>query len=300
VGYLLLIGSALGYAVGIVAQTVAACRAERRDRLDPGLLARLAGDRVYLLGFGAQVVGFGLAFMARADLPLYLVQAGAMSAVGIAAVLGGVLLGWQIRRVEIGALVVIAAGLLLLVGAAEPSRSGGLPLPAGLGMLGLLVAVVPLAMLAARMRGPRGALAMGALAGIAFAVLAIASRPLAAGPLLHLPLRPLFWLMVAAAFVGQALLAAALQRGSSTATMASMDSVSVLLSSGAGLLLLGDRIAPGREPWVLGGIALVLCGVCVMAVAQSHTATPHSSDDRIDGSPRVDPPGSIERETTAR
>ena len=127
-GYLLLIGSALGYAVGIVAQAVAARRAERRDRLDPGLLARLATDRVYLVGFGAQVVGFGLAFLARADLPLYLVQAGAMSAVGIAAVLGSVMFGWQIRRLEIGALVVIAAGLLLLVGAAEPSRSTGPPL----------------------------------------------------------------------------------------------------------------------------------------------------------------------------
>ena len=273
-GYLLLIGSALGYAVGIVAQTVAAQRAERRDRLDPGLLARLAGDRVYLLGFGAQVVGFGLAFLARADLPLYLVQAGAMSAVGIAAVLGAVLLGWRIRRVEIAALGVIAAGLLLLVGAAEPSKSGGLAAWAGLGMLGLLVAVVPLAMLAARVTGPRGALAMGGLAGIAFAVLAVASRPLAGGPLLTLPLQPLFWLMVAAAFIGQALLAAALQRGSSTATMASMDSVSVLLSSAAGLLLLSDQVVPGRGAWVLGGIGLVLAGVVVMATAQRHATAP--------------------------
>lgn len=295
-GYLLLIGSAIAYAVGIVAQTVAARRAERRDRLDPGLLARLASDRVYLLGFGAQVVGFGLAFLARADLPLYLVQAGAMSAVGIAAVLGTVLLGWQIRRLEIGALVVIAAGLLLLVGAAEPSRSEGLALPIGLVMSGLLVAVVPIAVLAARMGGPRGALAMGALAGVAFAVLAIASRPLAAGPLLTLPLQPLFWLMVAAAFVGQALLAAALQRGSSTATMASMDSVSVVLSSAAGLLLLGDRIAAGREVWVLGGIALVLCGVVVMAVAQPHPAVPHSSGDGVGAPTTGHLPEPIEKE----
>jgi hypothetical protein len=78
--------------------------------------------------------------------------------------------------------------------------------------------------------------------------------------------------MVAAAFIGQALLAAALQRGSSTATMASMDSISVLLSSAAGLLLLSDRIAAGRELWVFGGLALVLCGVVVLAVLQPHPA----------------------------
>jgi hypothetical protein len=96
-GFLVLGLSALAYAVGIVAQTVAARKLAHRDRLELGLLARLATDRVYLVGFTAQVAGFGLAFLARATLPLYLVQAGASSAVGIAAVLGAVVLGWRIR-----------------------------------------------------------------------------------------------------------------------------------------------------------------------------------------------------------
>lgn len=281
-GYLLLIGSAIGYAVGIVAQTVGARRAEQRDRIDPGLLARLASDPVYLVGFGAQVVGFGLAFLARATLPLYLVQAGAMSAVGIAAVLGGVLLGWRIRAIEIGALAVVAAGLLLLVGAAVPSTASDLPAAAGWSMLGVLVLVAAAAVPAARVPGPRGAIVMGLLAGVAFAVLAVASRPLASGPLLELPLQPLFWLMVVSALVGQALLAAALQRGSSTATMASMDSVSVLLASVVGLALLGDQILAGREPWVLGGLALVLCGVIVMAAVQPHGAADVRAPDTLE------------------
>ena len=286
-GYLLLVGSAIGYAVGIVAQTVGARRAEQRDRIDPGLLVRLARDPVYLVGFSGQVVGFGLAFLARATLPLYLVQAGAMSAVGLAAVLGGVLLGWKIRAVEIGALVVVAAGLLLLVGAAVPAPARDLPAAAAWALLGLLVLVAVAAVPAARITGSRGAITLGLLAGVTFAVLAVASRPLASGPLLELPLQPLFWLMVAAALVGQALLAAALQRGSSTATMASMDSVSVLLASVVGLLLLGDQIAAGREPWVLGGLALVLCGVMVMAAVQPHGA----ADVRV--------PDTFEKEATS-
>lgn len=269
-GYLLLIGSALGYAVGIVAQTVGARRTEQRDRIDPGLLVRLARDPIYLVGFTGQVIGFGLAFLARANLPLYLVQAGAMSAVAIAAVLGAVLLGWTIRLVEIGALVVVAAGLLLLVEAAVPSPAKDLPVSAGWALVGLLVLVAVAAVPLARVPGSRGAIALGGLAGVAFAILAVASRPLASGPLLELPLQPLFWLMVVSALVGQALLAAALQRGSTTATMASMDSVSVLLASVVGLLLLGDQILAGREPWVIGGLALVLCGVIVMAVVQPH------------------------------
>jgi drug/metabolite transporter (DMT)-like permease len=272
VGYLFVLLSAVSYAGGIVAQTVAARRTELRDRLDVGLVARLAGDRLYLLGFAAQCTGFALAFLARADLPLYLVQAGATSAVGIAALLGAVLLGWRIRAAELGALVVLAVGLVLLVGAAQPSAARDLPWWGALGLLGVLAAVAGLAAVAARVTGPRGAVALGVLAGTAFAVLAVASRPLADGPLLGLPLRPLAWLMVVAAVVGQSLLAAALQRGSTTATMASMDATGVLLASAAGLLLLGDQIVPGRGPWVAVGLSLVVAGVVAMAVV----ARPHA------------------------
>lgn len=269
IGYLELIGAALAYAVGLLAQTVAARRAERRDRLDPGLLGRLATDRLYLFGFTAQVLGFVLAFLARADLPLFLVQAGASSAVGIAAVLGAVLLGWRMRGAEIAVLVVIAAGLLLLVGAAVPSPSHDIGPTLALSLLVTLAVTVVLAVPAARLTGPRGAVALGVLGGVAFAVLAIASRPLASGPLVELPFEPLFWLMVLAAVVGQSLLAAALQRGSTTATMASMDAINVVLASVVGLFALGDQIAAGRTGWVILGLGLVVGGVIAMtAVAK--------------------------------
>jgi hypothetical protein len=97
-------------------------------------------------------------------------------------------------------------------------------------------------------------------------VLAIASRPLAAGPLIELPFEPTAWLMVAAALAGQALLAAALQRGTTTATVASMDSMTTLLASGFGLLVLGDLVAPGRGLWLVSGLLLVVAGVLAMAV----------------------------------
>lgn len=272
-GYLVLVLSAVASAVGIVAQTVAARRAEHRDTIDPGLLIRLATDRVYLVGFGSQVVGFLLAFLARATLPLYLVQAGSSSAVGLAALLGMALLGWRVGRGEIVALVVLAAGLLLLVGASEPSVASDMPAPVGFAILGVLVVVGLVGIPAARLTGARGAVAMGVLAGVAFAGLALASRPLAAGPLLELPFQPLAWLMVAAALLGQTMLAGALQRGSATATAASMDATTVVLASVVGLTVLGDRIAPGRELWVALGLALVVSAVVAMA-AVGRGATP--------------------------
>jgi drug/metabolite transporter (DMT)-like permease len=261
-GYVALVASATVYAIGIVAQSVAARRAERRDTVDLGLLARLASDRVYVLGFCAQLAGFVLAFFARATLPLYLVQAGASSAVGLAALFGALVLRWRIQRGEIVVLAVMAAGLLLLAGAARPSVATDLPDSTGFVLLGVLVLTVLLAVPAWKLSG---AVPLGVLAGCAFAVVAIASRPLAAGPLLELPLRPLAWLMVAAAVVGQTLLAGALQHGSATATAASMDATTVVFSSIAGLLVLGDRIADGREWWVAAGLTLVVAGVLAMS-----------------------------------
>lgn len=273
-GYVFLALSAVVYAIGIVAQTVAARRTEIRDRVDLGLLARLATDRIYLVGFASQVAGFVLTFLARATLPLYLVQAGASSAVGLAAVIGLTVLGWRVRAAEIGVLVVIAAGLLLLVGAAEPSPGRDLPTAMAVGLVAILVLTALLAVPAARLPRARGAVAMGVLAGVAFAVLAVASRPIASGPLLELAFEPLAWLMVVSALVGQTLLAAALQRGTTTATAAPMDATTVVLASVVGLAVLGDQVVAGRLWWVVAGLVLVVGGVLAMAVVSRATRVP--------------------------
>ncbi|MEV6711418.1 hypothetical protein AB0M48_05160 [Lentzea sp. NPDC051208] len=256
-GHLALAVSTVLYGLGIVAQTVAARRAEERPGTGVGLLARLAADRLYLLGFTGQVGGFLFAFLAREDLPLYLVQAGSSCAVGLATVIGVLLLGWRIRRVEIAVLVVMACGLLLLTGAAAPSTARELPLVPALVVLGLLtLAVLPLARVFKA--------ATPVLAGIAFAVVAVAARNVAGKPVLDLLLHPLTWVMVIAAFVGQACLATALQRGSATSAVASMDATTVVIGSAAGLAVMGDQIAAGREWWVVLGVLLVVSGVLVL------------------------------------
>ncbi|SDP40829.1 hypothetical protein [Lentzea jiangxiensis] len=259
-GHLALAVSTVLYGLGIVAQTVAARRADERPGTGVGLLARLAGDRLYLLGFAGQVGGFAFAFLAREDLPLYLVQAGSSCAVGLATVVGVLLLGWRIRRVEIAVLVAMACGLLLLTGAAAPSTAEELPLVPALVVLGLATAaVLPLA------RTWKAATPV--LAGIAFAVVAVAARNVAGKPVPELLLHPLTWVMVVAAFVGQACLATALQRGSATSAVASMDATTVVIASAAGLAVMGDRIAAGREWWVVLGVLLVVSGVLVLGAA---------------------------------
>jgi len=265
-GYVLLALAVVSYAVGIVAQTVAARRTEIRERLDPGLLLRLVRDRLFLLGFAGQVGGFVLTYLARATLPLYLVQAGAAAAVGLAAVGGVVLLGWAVRVVEIVVLVAMALGLVLMVDGAQPSVAYDVSTSLVLVLVAILAATALLAVPAARLRGARGAVALGALAGVAFAVLAVACRPIADEPLLVQLLSAPLWIVVASALVGQALMTAGFQRGSATATAASMDAVSTVIAALVGLALLGDRIATGHTATVLTGLALVVAAVVALAV----------------------------------
>jgi uncharacterized membrane protein len=257
------------YGLGIVAQTVAAQRADKKPGTGLGLLARLAKDRLYLLGFAGQVGGFGFAFLARASLPLYLVQAGSSCAVGLATAFGLLVLKWRVRPVEVAVLAVMAAGLVLLAAASEPSVAQDIPVTPGLVLLG-----VPLLCVVVATRALQGsnAVAVSVLAGIAFAVVAIISRSVADEPVLDLLRNPLAWLMIAAALVGQSCLATALQRGTATSSVASMDAITVVLTSVVGLSLLGDRITPGWE-WAVGlGITLVVFGVLALGVPVRGTA----------------------------
>ena len=263
-GYVELAASASLYGMGIVAQSVAARRVERPGG-GLGLLARLARDRLYLVGFAGQAGGFVLAFLARASLPLYLVQAGSSCAVGLATVFGVVVLGWRVRSAEVAMLVVMAAGLVLLAAAATPSTARDLPTGAALVLLGLPLLVVPVAARACRRDA---ALSLAGLAGVQFAVVAICGRAVAAEPFLDLLLHPLAWLMLLAAVLGQACLSSALARGTATSTVASMDAVTMVLTSVVGIAALGDQVVPGRE-WSVGlGLVLVLGSVLLLGSAR--------------------------------
>ncbi|WP_112270701.1 hypothetical protein [Lentzea terrae] len=260
-GYLELVVSTTLYGLGIVAQTVAAQRADRRPGTGLGLLARLAKDRLYLLGFAGQVGGFGFAFLARAELPLYLVQAGSSCAVGLATAFGLLVLNWRVRPLEIAVLVMMATGLILLVTASESSVAKDIPTVPGLIFLGL---PLPVIVFCSRAAQGTNTVVTSVLAGVAFAVVAIIGRSVADESLFGMLLNPLTWLMVVAALVGQSCLAVSLQRGTATSSVAAMDAITVVLTSVIGIGMLGDRITPGWE-WAVGfGMTLVVAGVLAL------------------------------------
>jgi hypothetical protein len=108
---------------------------------DPSLLLRLAGHRAYVLGLLCQALGFVLAFLARRDLPLFLVQAGVAAGLGVTALLGVLVPKWSLPAAEVVLLALLLGGITALVLAAQPAHSRPLG-TAGVLALGIAIAVI--------------------------------------------------------------------------------------------------------------------------------------------------------------
>jgi len=264
-GWLYLAASVLVYGTGNFLQASAATRTVARNTLHPRLLLRLAGHRSYLLGVCCQIFAFGLAFFAREELPLFLVQSSVAAGLGVTALLGVVVFGWRLPRAELVVLAVLALGLACLIISAQASPSKPLSTPALAVLIGLVPVLALLGTSAARCRAALASVALGSLAGLAFGAAAVVSRPLAgAQSFSDVVTNPLLYVLFAHAAVGQLLLGLALQHGSTTATVAAMDAAAAIPAAATGLLLLGDKITPGLEPLAALGFAMTLGAVLAL------------------------------------
>lgn len=267
----------LAYGVANLLQSAAAARTTVHHTFDPALLVRLAGQRTYLLGIGCQTLGFVLAFLARRDLPLFLVQASVAAGLGVTALLGVLVLKWSLPAAEVALLALLLAGITALVLAAQPAHPRPLG-PVVVLLLALSVLVIAACgFFAVRLHGALGSVVLGSLAGVGFSAAAIAARPLAnehsaAGFFAN----PLLYLLVVHSLLGQLLLGLAMQRGSTTAAVAAMDAAGAVPAAIVGLLLLGDRIEPGRGWLAVLGFVVTLAsviGLTRFAEPQHHHAT---------------------------
>lgn len=250
------------YGVANLLQSIAAANTTAHQSLDPKLLMRLVRHRTYVIGLLCQIVGFILAFLARRDLPLFLVQSSVAAGLGVTAVLGVLVLKWRLPPVEIGLLLLLCVGLAGLVISAQPHPSRQLGWEGVFGLLLVLGGLAVAGFFAAKMHGVPASVVLGALAGIAFAAAAVASRPLASVDSLERFISdPLLYLLIANSIVGQLLLGLAMQRGSTTAAVAAMDAAAAVPAAIVGLLFLGDKITPGLE-WMAGlGFLVTLASV---------------------------------------
>ena len=256
----------IAYGFSNLFQSMAAQRTTQHRSMHPSLLLKLASQGVYLAGIGCQMFGFVLAFLARRELPLFLVQASVSGGIAVMALIGIVALKWKLPRPEIMLLGVLALGIFALVFAAKPGESRPIHTTGISALIALLIVIGMAGFFASRMRGVPGSVMLGSLAGVAFGAAAVDSRALAsASSWRELLLSPLLYLLIAHSLTGQLLVGMAMQRGSTTAAVAAMDAASNAPAAIIGLALLGDQIWPGREWLAAFGFACTLGAVIGLA-----------------------------------
>lgn len=287
-GWLYLGAMILAYGVANLLQSIAAARTSHERRFRPSLLLRLAGHRTYLLGVVFQILGFVLAFLARRDLPLFLVQASVAAGLGVTALLGVIVLKWKLPAAEVLLLGGLGIGVAALIVAAEPAPSRQLAMGEILALAAAVLLIAAAGYFAVHLRGAPGSVVLGSLAGLSFGAAAVASRPLAGEPWHQFPSDPLLYLVLAHSAVGQLLLGLAMQRGSTTAAVASMDAAAAVPAAVIGLALLGDRIWPGLEWLAAGGFLVTLLAVIGLgwyAEPQHHHEVNRRGRDRVLSAP---------------
>ena len=256
-------GAALCYGASAVFQASAVARNTRTDLT--GLIGRLAGDPRYLCGLLLVAGGFLLSVVAIRALPLFVVQAGRASSLGVTAALASVVLGTRLQRREMVALGGVAAGLAAVALAATPQGPATVPSAVRWAVLGVAVLLAALTVASSRTRpSPRSAALVAALAGSCFGMLALAARVLGPISLPGVLTDPSAYAVGVAAASGLVAGALALQRGSVVAVTTTMVATEALLGSLLGLAV-GDRPADGMAWLATAGFLVTVSSALVLS-----------------------------------
>jgi hypothetical protein len=275
-------GAALCYGASAVFQAAAVARSGRSDV--GGLLGRLAVDPRYLVGLALVAAGFLLSVVAIRALPLFVVQAGRASSLGVTALLATLFLGSRLHRAEQLALGGVGVGLVAVALAAAPQGPADVSDAVRWMVLAAAVVVLGLTVAAGRTaHSPRAAALLAALAGTSFGLLALAARVLGPVSLPDVLLDPSAYAAGIAGLGGLLGGALALQRGTVVAVTTTMVATEAAVGSVLGLTV-GDRPAEGLG-WLAAAGFLVTVG-CALLLARF--GAPDAEVEAPEGSPAPD------------
>jgi hypothetical protein len=254
-------GAALSYGASAVFQAAAVARSGRTDLT--GLVGGLARDPRYLCGLLLVAGGFLLSVVAIRALPLFVVQAGRASSLGVTALLAALVLGTRLHHREKLALGGVGIGLVAVALAATPQGPAVVPGAVRWAVLAAAVVLAALTLAAARTRpSARTATLVAALAGSCFGLLALAARVLGPIALPDVLTDPSAYAVGVASAAGLVAGALALQRGSVVAVTTTMVATEAVLGSLLGLAV-GDRPADGMA-WLAAAGFLTTVGSALL------------------------------------
>jgi drug/metabolite transporter (DMT)-like permease len=276
----LALAAALLFALGTVLQQRAGLE-EPATGSSSGLLLQMARRPVWLAGIAADALGFGCQAAALGFGRLAVVQPLLVASVVFALPLGARLTGQRVRRVDVGAALLVTAALVAFLTIADPS--GGrddAPLGEWLVAGGACVAAcVPLFLLGPRGPAPRRAAFLGIATGILFALSAALTK--AVVDELDDGVLTIFttWHLYALAAIGYASMTLnqlALNTGALAPAVATSMAFDPIISVVLGVTLLHESLDTGALDIAATLAALAAAGVGMAILARQQSQPPQS------------------------
>jgi drug/metabolite transporter (DMT)-like permease len=267
--------AALFFALGTVLQQRAGLE-KPSEGSSSGLLLRMARRPVWLAGIAADAFGFVAQAAALGVGRLAVVQPLLVSSVVFALPLGARLTGQRVRRLDVGAAVLVVAALVAFLTVANPS-GGRDDAPVGDWLIAggaCVLACVPLVLLARRGPAPRRAALLGVATGILFALSAALTKAvvdeLDNGPLDVITGWHLYALL-AVGYASMTLNQLALNTGALAPAMATSMAFDPIVSVVLGVTVLHESLDPGAPAIAATvlSLAAAVAGMAVLARSQS-------------------------------
>lgn len=263
---LAVLGAAVFTGGATVMQSVAVRRVPIARGLASSSLAQLLRSPLYLAALALVALGFAVTALALQTLPVFVVQTARASSLAVTAVLSVALLGHRLNQREGVALLGVIVGLVLLALSAPRSATVVAQFTVRLGLLCAAATLVLTAALA--LRAPvsaRSGIWLAIVAGLCFAVPPLAARGIGDWAPLGLIADPASWALGICALLGLALSAMTLQRTTVVIGTCVMVATETAVSAVLGMALFGDRPAPGRWGFAVGGVIITLAASLMLA-----------------------------------
>jgi hypothetical protein len=256
-------GAALCYGAAAVLQAAAVARASGPGLT--GLLGGLVRDPRYAGGLALVGAGFLLSLIAVRALPLFVVQAGRASSLGVTAVLAAATLGTRLRRHEVGALAGVAVGLVAVALSAAPQGPASVSDGVRWAALAAAGVLAVLALSAVRTRpSARSGAGLAVLAGSGFGLLSLGARVLGPITVPGVLADPSVWVIGLSGVTGLVAGALALQRSSVVTVSTTMVATEAVVGSLLGVAV-GDRPAAGMAGLAVAGFVVTVGSALLLA-----------------------------------
>jgi hypothetical protein len=286
---IVLLGSVCSGSAAVLQALAARSIPDQGRGLRAGLILDLFRQWRFIAGIGLDLCSFVASAAALRVLPVFLVQAVVAANLAVTALVAWKVLGTRLRRIEVGAVLAVCAGLAALGVSAAPQSPQHGTTALHFGLLGAVGVIVLLAVGASRLPGRWNATALGLLAGFSFGLVNLCSRVLPSFSPAALVGEPALWAMPVAGLCALLFLNTAFQRESVVAASAGTILGQTIFPAAVGLFALGDHTRDGFALPAVVGFVVALAGTLLLTrfgdIAEDSRAPSSATSAPHDASP---------------